>query len=378
MASNYYEILGVGKTATADEIKSAYRKLAKKYHPDPYTSASEAEKKNAEEKFKEVNHAYEVLSDDQKRKMYDAYGDENGPQAGAGGFGGFSSAGGFGFDVDDIFSTIFSGFGGGSRSRNENAPRRGQDILKNVTLTFEEAVFGVQKTVTVKRVENCSHCSGTGAKDGTAFKVCTQCNGRGRVTMSQRTPFGVINTESVCPTCKGTGKIITEKCQHCGGQGRQEQTREIKVNIPAGIDAGQRITYRGEGHGGINGGEKGSLVVEVNIAPHKLYTRKGFDIYMDLPINVVDATLGCTVTIPTLYGTHDLKIPETTQSGTVLKVKNAGIKHLRGADKGDMFVKIVVEVPKSVTREQKELLKKLSDTFEDKQFPIQKAYNAKK
>lgn len=379
MANNYYEILGVQKSATSDEIKSAYRKLAKKYHPDLYTSASESEKKSAEEKFKEVNHAYEVLSDEQKRKMYDAYGDENGPQGGAGGFGGFGGAGGFGFDVDDIFSTIFSGFGGGSaRSRNANAPRRGQDILKSVNLTFEEAVFGVQKTVSVRRVENCSHCGGTGAKDGKSFKVCTQCNGSGRVTMTQRTPFGMINTESVCPTCKGTGKIITEKCSHCSGQGRTEQVREIKVNIPAGIDAGQRVTYRGEGHSGINGGEKGSLVVEVKIAPHKLFVRSGFDIKMDLPVSFVDAALGCTVTIPTLYGSYDLKIPEGTQSETVLKVKNMGIKKLRGSDKGDMYVKVVVEVPKSVTREQKDMLKKMAATFDEKQFPIQKAYNAKK
>lgn len=377
MAKNYYEILGVSKTATADELKSAYRKLAKQYHPDLYTTKSDAEKKNAEEKFKEINHAYDVLSDEQKRAAYDTYGDENGPQAGAGGFGGFGGAGGFGFE--DIFSTIFNGFGGGptSRSQRSNAPRRGQDILVGVNITFEEAAFGVQKTVNIKRVENCPHCDGTGAKDAKAFKVCTQCHGSGRVTVTQRTPFGQISTESVCPTCKGSGKIITEKCAHCSGHGRTEYAREVKVNIPAGIDAGQRITYRGEGHGGINGGEKGSLVVEISVAPHKLFTRNGFDIHLELPISFADAALGCSVAIPTLYGKHDLKIPEGTQSGATLKVKNMGIKKLRGGDKGDMYVHVVVEVPKSLSREQKELLKKLDGTFETKQHPLRKAYDDK-
>ncbi len=368
MAKNYYEILGIEKSANADEIKSAYRKLAKKYHPDLYTTASDAEKKSAEEKFKEINHAYEVLSDDQKRAAYDTYGDENGPQAGMGGFG---------FDMDDIFSSIFSGFGGSSRSQRANAPRRGQDILVRVNITFEEAVFGTQKTVSVRRVENCASCGGTGAKDGKAFKVCTQCNGSGKINMTQRTPFGQISTQTVCPTCHGSGKIVTEKCPHCAGQGRSEKTREVKVNIPAGIDAGQRITYRGEGHGGINGGEKGSLVVEVSVAPHKLYVRNGFDIHLEVPINFVDAAMGCTISVPTLYGKHDLKIPDGTQSGAVFKIRNAGIQKLNKSDKGDMFVKVAVEVPKSLTREQKELLKKLADTFEPKQYPMKKAYTDK-
>ncbi|MDE6059884.1 MAG: J domain-containing protein, partial [Clostridia bacterium] len=263
------------------------------------------------------------------------------------------------------------------RSNRANAPRRGQDILVSLNITFEEAVFGTQKTVSVKRVENCPHCDGTGAKDGKAFKVCTQCGGRGRVSVTQRTPFGQISTESVCPSCKGTGKIVTEKCPHCSGQGRSEKVREVKVNIPAGIDAGQRITYRGEGHSGINGGEKGSLVVEINISAHKLYKRSGFDIELDLPISFVDAAMGCTVSVPTLYGKHDLKIPECTQSGTVLKIRNMGIRKLRGSDKGDMYVNVIVEVPKSLTREQKELLKKLGSTFETKQHPLRRAYEDK-
>ncbi len=384
-AKNYYEILGVEKTATADELKLAYRKLAKKYHPDMYVSASEQEKKDAEAKFKDINHAYEVLSDPQKRAAYDTYGDENGPQAGAG-FGGFSGfgnggtgAGGFGFDMDDIFSSIFSGFGGGSsRAQRANAPQRGQDILVGVNLTFEEAAFGTQKTVNVKRVENCPDCKGTGAKDGTAFKVCSQCKGSGRVTMTQRTPFGQVSTQGVCPTCHGTGKIITDKCTSCGGVGRFEKVREVKVNIPAGIDSGQRVRYDNEGHAGSNGGEKGGLYVEVRVAPHKLFSRNGFDVLLEVPISIVDATLGTTIEVPTLYGNKEVKIPEGTQSGTVFTIKNYGIKKLKGTGKGDMFVKVVVEVPKSVSKEQKEFLKRFDQISDQKkQYPLKKAYDEK-
>ena len=378
-AKNYYEILGVEKTATADELKLAYRKLAKKYHPDMYVSASEQEKKDAEAKFKDINHAYEVLSDPQKRAAYDTYGDENGPQAGAG-FGGFSGgAGGFGFDMDDIFSSIFSGFGGGSsRAQRANAPQRGQDILVGINLTFEEAAFGTQKTVSVKRVENCPDCKGTGAKDGTAFKVCSQCKGSGRVTMTQRTPFGQVSTQGVCPTCHGTGKIITDKCTSCGGVGRFEKVREVKVNIPAGIDSGQRVRYDNEGHAGSNGGEKGGLYVEVRVSPHKLFSRNGFDVLLEVPISIVDATLGTTIEVPTLYGNKEVKIPEGTQSGTVFTIKNYGIKKLKGTGKGDMFVKVVVEVPKSVSKEQKEFLKRFDQISDQKkQYPLKKAYDEK-
>ena len=348
-------------------------------------SASEQEKKDAEAKFKDINHAYEVLSDPQKRAAYDTYGDENGPQAGAGfgGFSGFGSdgtgAGGFGFDMDDIFSSIFSGFGGGSsRAQRANAPQRGQDILVGVNLTFEEAAFGTQKTVNVKRVENCPDCKGTGAKDGTAFKVCSQCKGSGRVTMTQRTPFGQVSTQGVCPTCHGTGKIITDKCTTCGGVGRFEKVSEVKVNIPAGIDSGQRVRYDNEGHAGSNGGEKGGLYVEVRVAPHKLFSRNGFDVLLEVPISIVDATLGTTIEVPTLYGNKEIKIPEGTQSGTVFTIKNYGIKKLKGTGKGDMFVKVVVEVPKSVSKEQKEFLKRFDQISDQKkQYPLKKAYDEK-
>ncbi len=380
MAQNYYEILGVAKTASADEIKAAYRQMAKKYHPDLYTTKPEAEKKAAEEKFKEINHAYEVLSDDQKRAAYDRYGDENGPQMGAGGFGGFSGgAGGFGFDVDDLFSSIFSGFAtGGSAQQRANAPQRGRDILVGVTISFEESVSGAKRVISVKRTEQCASCSGTGAKDGKSFKVCPQCGGRGQVTATQRTPFGQISTTNVCPTCKGRGKIVTEPCQACSGQGRVVKARDITVNIPAGIDSGQRITYHGEGNDGANGGERGSLVVEVTVKPHKLFVRKEFDLYFEYPISFCEAAIGCTVSVPTPYGVHELKIPECTQSGDVLKIRGAGIKKLRSESRGDLYVTIVVEVPKNITREQKELLKKLDASFEAKQYPMKKAFQDKK
>lgn len=382
---DYYEILGVDKKASADELKSAYRKLAKKYHPDLYTNASEAEKKNAEEKFKEINHAYDVLSDPQKRAAYDEYGSENGPMGGGtGGFGGFGGFGGtrggqgFSFDMDDIFSSIFSGFGGGRTQQSRaNAPQRGSDIRVGLTLTFEEAAFGVQKKINVRRVENCSACNGTGAKDGKAFKTCTNCNGTGHVTQVQRTPFGQFSSTGVCPVCKGKGRVVTETCKSCGGQGRIERIREITVNVPAGIDNGQTITYAGEGNGGRNGGERGSLVVEIAVRPHKLFRRAGSDLQLEVPVTIAEAALGCTISVPTLKGAQELKIPEGTQSGTVFKLRNCGVKKLRGSDCGDLYVKVVVEVPKSLSREQKDLLRRLDAAFEVKQFPRKKEYKEK-
>ena len=376
---DYYETLGVNKNASADDLKSAYRRLAKKYHPDLYTSKPESEKKGAELKFKEINHAYDVLSDSQKRAAYDAYGDENGPTMGSGsGFGGFGGSNGFSFDVDDIFSSIFGGFGGqSSKTKRANAPQSGKDILLTMTLTFEEAAFGIEKTITIKRVESCPDCNGTGAKNGRAFKVCSNCGGSGKVTQTQRTPFGQFSSTGVCPVCKGKGRVVTDTCKTCNGQGRYERAREIKVSIPAGIDNGQRITYQHEGHAGLNGGERGNLIIEIKIKEHKLFTRKGADIRLEIPVTIAEAALGCTIVVPTLTKPQDLKIPEGTQSGTIFKIKNHGMKKLRSNDKGDMFVKIIVEVPKSVSREQKDLLRKLDVSFDKKQFPRKKEYNNK-
>ena len=381
---SYYDTLGVSKTASADELKSAYRRLAKQYHPDLFAGKPDAEKKQAEEKFKEINHAYDVLSDPQKRAAYDQYGSENGPQGfggGAGGFGGFGGgAGGFGLDMDDIINSFFGGFGGGGRSQSSraNAPQNGKDIGMRMTISFEEAVFGVEKVVNVKRVENCPDCKGSGAKDG-AFKTCPTCGGSGTVTQTQRTPFGQFQTSAVCPNCKGKGKIVTDPCPTCKGQGRTEKTREVKINIPAGIDNGQRITYNNEGHAGKNGGMNGSLVVEISVTPHKIFKRNGADIMVEYPLNVAEAALGITISVPTLSGKpEELKIPEGTQSGTMFKIKGKGIKKLRTKnDYGDLYVKVVVEVPKSLTREQKDLLKRLEESFEMKQFPKKKEFKEK-
>ena len=385
MAKDYYGLLGVSKTASDEEIKSAYRKLAKKYHPDLYSTASESEKKAAEEKFKEINHAYSVLSDPDKRAAFDAYGDENGPAPGqGGGFGGFGgfgaggSRGGFGFDMDDIFSTIFSGFGGhAGGDRRANAPQRGADIRIRMTLTFEEAAFGVQKKVSVRRTEVCSDCGGSGAKPGTGTKTCSNCHGTGHVTRTQSTPFGQFSSTGVCPVCKGKGKIVTDPCKTCGGSGMTERAREITINIPAGIDNGQTITYSGEGNAGVRGGERGSLIVEIAVRPHKLFKRRGSDLNLQLPLTIAEAALGCTVSVPTLRTPQDLRIPEGTQSGTVFKLKGCGIKKLRSQDNGDLYVTVVVEVPKTLTREQRDLMRKLDAAFELRQFPQKREYRDK-
>ncbi len=377
---SYYDILGVPKTATADELKSAYRRLAKQYHPDMYAGKSDAEKKNAEEKFKEINHAYDVLSDPQKKAAYDQYGSENGPQFGGGGsgFGGFGG-GGFSMDMDDIINSFFGGFGGGGRSSGSrsNAPQNGQDILVGISLTFEEAAFGVLKKVNVRRVENCPTCGGTGAKPG-GMKTCPNCHGSGVVTQIQNTAFGRFQSQSACPHCKGKGKIVSDPCPTCGGQGRGEKTREVSVNIPAGIENGQRITYRNEGHAGRNGGENGSLIVEVAVKPHKIFKRNGADIMVEYPISIVEAALGTTIIVPTLTKDEELKIPEGTQNGTTFKLKGKGIKKLRSkTEYGDLYVKVLVEVPKSVNREQKDLLSKLGNSFDSKQFPKKKEFKSK-
>ncbi len=377
---SYYDTLGVSKTATADELKSAYRRLAKQYHPDMYAGKSDAEKKNAEEKFKEINHAYDVLSDPQKRAAYDQYGSENGPQfssdGGFGGFGGFG--GGGGFDMDDIINSFFGGFGGGGRqSSRSNAPQRGQDILMSMSISFEEAAFGVEKKVNVRRYENCPTCGGTGAKAG-GIKTCLNCKGTGTVTQIQRTPFGQFQSTGACPHCKGKGKIVSDPCPTCGGQGRSEKTREVTINIPAGIENGQRITYPNEGNAGRNGGENGGLIVEVNVKPHKLFKRNGADIMVEYPISIVEAALGTTILVPTLSTPESFKIPEGTQSGTTFKLKGKGIKKLRSKfEYGDLYIKVIVEVPKSVNREQKDLLSKLGNSFETKQFPKKKEFKDK-
>lgn len=363
MAENkrdYYEVLGVNKNASDDEIKKAYRKTAKKYHPDLNPDNAEAEAK-----FKECNEAYEVLSDSQKRARYDQFGfagvDPNfAANQGSGGFGGF----GFDGDIDlgDIFSSFFGGgFGGG---RNPNAPQRGRDIQSSVTLTFEEAAKGCKKTIEVMRVMDCSDCGGSGAAKGTSASSCPDCHGRGVINIQQRSPFGVMTTQKTCSRCGGTGKIITTPCSKCNGKGKVRTRKKIDINIPAGIDDNQVVNVRGYGNAGSNGGPAGDLKVVVNIKKHRYFTREGYDIWVNRHISIVQATLGADVQVPVLDGEVSLHIPAGTQPNEVFTLKgNKGIQRLNGVGKGEEYVRIIVDIPKSVTDSQKELLRQFDKDY---------------
>ena len=358
---DYYEVLGVDKSANEDELKKAYRKAAKKYHPDLNPGDQEAEKN-----FKEVNEAYEVLSDSEKRARYDQFGHAGvDPNFGAGGGSGFG--GGFGDfgDLGDIFSSFFGGgFGGGTR-RNPNAPRKGNDAAASVYLSFEEAAMGCKKTVKVTKIDNCSDCGGSGAEKGTTAKTCPVCRGSGQVAASQRTPFGVIQTQKVCDHCHGTGKVIEKPCKTCNGKGRIRHTVEVPVDIPAGIDDGQVINLRGGGDAGVNGGASGDLRINVNVRPHPIFERDGYDVYCEIPITFAQATLGAEITVPTLYGKTKFSIHEGTQPGDEFKLKGKGIQRLNYSGKGDQYVKITVEVPKNLSKTQKEKLKEFDSACND-------------
>lgn len=352
---DYYAILGVNKNASADEIKSAYRKLAKQWHPDVFARDSEEKKKKAKEKFTEIQHAYDVLSDPEKKSNYDQFGSEDGQHFDPNqGFGGFSSSGFGGFA--DIFSDLFSGFGGGSSTNSANMPRMGEDIEFVINLSFEEACFGADKTVKFNRVENCSSCKGTGAKNGTAFKTCTKCGGKGRITVDQRSMFGVVRTERACDMCNGTGKIITEQCQTCSGRGRVMKQRSITVNIPAGVDNNQMLTVRNEGNAGINGGPNGNLILVFKVSSHKLFKREGNNLFMELPIKVSQAIFGASVEIPTLTKRIKINIPPGSSDGVRLKVKGYGVKDLRRKSFGDLYVTLIVDIPKDISNKQKKSL----------------------
>lgn len=360
---DYYEVLGVQKGASDDEIKKAYRKTAKKYHPDLNPNDKEAE-----EKFKECNEAYEVLSDPQKKARYDQFGfagvDPN-YGAGQGGYGG----GGFGFDGDidlgDIFSSFFGGGGGfgGFGGRNPNAPQRGRDIQISLTLTFEEAAKGCKKTVDVPRVEDCSECKGTGAAKGTSAKTCPECGGRGVINVQSRTAFGVMNTQRTCPTCNGKGKVIDNPCHKCAGKGKVRRKNKIEVNIPAGIDNNQVVNMRGYGDSGVNGGPSGDLKIVINIKSHKHFERDGFNVWYEKHVSFVQAILGAELQVPTLDGDVKYNMPAGTQPGEVFKLKGKGITRLNSVGRGDQFVKIVVDIPKELTSEQKHLLQEFDKNY---------------
>ncbi len=364
---DYYEVLGVAKTATDDEIKKAYRTLAKKYHPD-----LNGGDKDCEAKFKEVNEAYEVLSDPQKRARYDQFGHEDPSAGGAGGgYGDFT--GGFGGGFDDIFSAFFGGgFGGGSQ--RARGPQRGDDLRYDLTITFEEAAFGCEKEISVTRDENCEECGGTGARKGTQPTQCPTCHGTGQVQSFVNTPIGRVSNVRVCEACHGQGTIINDPCPKCSGRGRVRRNRKITIKIPAGIDNGMQIPLRKQGEPGLRGGENGDLYIFVTVKPHKLFTRENYDLYCDVTVSFTQAALGGEIDVPTLNGMIKHNLPEGTQPGTVIRLRGQGIQNLRGAGKGDLYIKINVEIPRKLTDKQKELLRQFDETLTGKEYEAKKSF----
>lgn len=377
---DYYEVLGIGKNATDAEIKSAYRKLAKKYHPDLNPGDKEAE-----EKFKEVNEANDVLSDPQKRQRYDQFGfagvDPNYAAANGGGAGGFG--GGFGgVDLGDIFGDIFgggfgggfSGFGGGSSTRTANVPRKGHDIQASVILTFEEAAHGCSKKITINRQDTCPDCGGTGAAKGTSPETCPDCGGRGYVVTQQRTPFGVMQSQQPCSHCGGRGTIIRNPCKTCRGTGKTAARKSLEINIPAGIDDDQNIALRGQGDAGFNGGPAGDVIVHVTVKADPMFERDGYDVTIHVPITFSQAVLGDDVEVPTVDGRIVQHIPEGTQSGTKFRLRGQGIQYLNGRGRGDQYVIVDVEIPKKVTRAQREALKAFEDSMKEDNYEKRKGF----
>lgn len=369
---DYYEVLGVSKGASDDEIKKAHRKLAKKYHPDLNRDNPEAA-----EKFKELNEAYEVLSDKDKRAKYDQFGfagvDPN-YGAGQGGFGG--GFGGFDMgDLGDIFGSFFGGGFGGSSSRSRrNAPQRGETLQQRIMLSFEEAAFGCEKEITINRTESCDECGGTGAGKGTSVETCSNCHGSGVVMQTQRTPLGMFQTQGACPNCRGTGKIIRKPCKKCGGTGKMRKSRTLKVNIPAGIDDGQSIQLRGQGNAGVNGGPSGDVIVTISIRPHPLFTRDGNNVICEIPISFPQAALGDTLQVPTIDGKVEYTIPEGTQTGTVFRLRGKGIQNVNGRGRGDQYVRVNIEVPTHLTDHQKHLLRDFEASTTDENQTQRKGF----
>lgn len=368
---DYYEVLGVSKTATQDELKKAYRKLARKYHPDLNKDNPEAA-----EKFKECNEAYSVLSDEQKRAQYDQFGPEafeNGGMGGpgAGGFGGFGGFGGSG--MEDIFDMFFGGQGRGGRSNNAG-PQRGADLRYDMEISFEEAAFGVEKEVSLKRAERCEHCHGEGAEPGSKVETCPECHGSGYVRFTQNTMFGQMVNERPCSRCHGEGKIISDPCRECRGTGTVKKTKKLKVKIPAGVDNGSRLRVGGEGEAGLKGGPSGDLYVYLYVKPHKFFERDGTTVLCEVPINIVQATLGAEIKVPTLDGQVTMKVPEGTQPGKVMRLKGKGIPSLRGGGRGDQLVRMKVVVPTKLTDKQKDALQKFADISKDNINPEEKSF----
>ncbi len=363
---DYYEVLGVSKGASDDELKKAFRKEAKKYHPDLHPGDKEAEAK-----FKEINEAYEVLSNPEKRQKYDQFGhagvDSN---YGAGGYGGS----GFG-DFGDIFSDIFGGgFGFGGSGGRRNGPRRGNDVRQVVTISFEEAAFGCKKKINITKQEDCPTCKGTGAKPGTSAETCSHCHGTGQIQTQQRTILGYMTNVTTCPHCQGSGKIIKDPCRDCRGTGKVRKTRTVEIDIPAGIDDGQTMQLSGQGEAGERGGPSGDLLITVRVRPHQMFERSGNDVYLNMPVTFVQAALGATLTVPTLDGVVEYDIPEGTQSGTRFRLRGKGIPFIRGKNRGDQYVTVEVEVPKNLSQRQKEILREFD---EEKNYKKKKSFAEK-
>ncbi|MGX7014414.1 molecular chaperone DnaJ [Vagococcus silagei] len=349
---DFYEVLGVSKTATDAEIKKAYRKLSKQYHPDINKEA------DAEDKFKEVSEAFEILSDPQKRAAYDQYGHSStDPNFGAGGFGGFQDFGGGGFGgFEDIFESFFGG-GGGSRQSSTNAPRQGSDLQYTLDLTFNEAIFGLEKSIRFNREDECSTCHGNGAKPGTQPETCGKCHGSGSINVERQTPLGRMMSRQACDECSGTGKIIKDKCSTCSGSGRMMKSHAVKVNVPAGVESGQQMRLAGQGEAGYNGGPYGDLYVIFRVEDSPVFEREGSEIYYKEDISIVQAALGDEIEVPTVHGRVKLRIPAGTQTGTTFRLKGKGAPKLRGNSNGDQHVTVIVETPTNLSDAQKDLLR---------------------
>lgn len=365
---DYYEVLGVDKNADDDTLKKAYRSLARKYHPDLHPGDKECE-----EKFKELSEAYEVLSDPDKKSTYDRFGHAGlDPNYGGGGMGG--GMGGFG-DVSDIFENLFGGvFGGGMASSNANAPRQGKDVNVGINISFMDACNGKREEIKIQHMEGCPDCHGTGSAGGSNAELCRDCQGRGVVKVNRRTPFGVISQTDTCPKCNGKGKVITNPCGKCRGVGRVRVPKTVMVDIPAGIDNGQTLRVGGQGDCGINGGPSGNLNVNIKVRPHPLFQRDGFDVHCEIPITYTQACLGDEITVPTIDGSVKYNIGEGTQTGTVFRLKGKGIRKLRRTDNGDQYVRVVVEVPKNLSKHQKEMLQEFEKSLSEKNYAKRQSF----
>ena len=358
---DYYEILGLGRNASNDEIKAAFRKLARQYHPDVN------KEDGAEEKFKEINEAYGVLSDPEKRTRYDRFGKEGLGNMG-GGFHDYTA------DFGDIFEELFGQFGFSTRGSNRRSPRRGRDLQMQVTLSFEEAVFGVEKEIEFQREETCSRCNGTGAEPGTTPIRCATCNGQGEVRQIRQTFLGQMVQTTTCPTCNGRGETIASPCKVCHGGGLERKNVKKKVQIPAGVDSGTQIRLAGEGNPGVYGGPNGSLFLILDVRPHQFFKRRENDILLNLDINVAQAVLGAEIDVPTLDGSEKLKIPAGTQPGKIFSIKNKGVPHLRRSGRGDQLVIVNVAIPTKLTKEQREVFEKLAESLGTTVKPQEKGF----